>query len=445
MYERHGKVMETKRAGISDIIARYGNVQNLISYVNAETLKAKHMEMPKKKATGIDKTTWEEYNENLDGNIETLLAKMKQFSYRPQPARRVYIPKANGGWRPLGIPCLEDKVLQRAVTMILEAVYEQDFLDCSYGFRPKRSCHQALKTLNDLITFRPVSHVVEADIKGFFDNMSHEELMEFLRIRIADTSLLTLINKFLKAGYIDERLLIRTEKGTPQGSILSPMLANVFLHYVLDTWFNSVVKNHVGGFCEIVRYADDFVSVVQNAGDAERIERALKSRFGRYGLEIHPTKSRNISFGRYERQNAERQNRRPNTFDYLGFTHFCDLSRRGKFKIGRRTSRKKFAAKCKAMNEWLGKIRNKVETKEWWKILKAKVRGHIQYYGVSENYASIAKFYKITVKLAHKWLNRRSQKKKDELGEVYPLSGMLSAPETENSAQLLRGVKCSVS
>jgi hypothetical protein len=190
------------------------------------------------------------------------------------------------------------------------------------------------------------------------------------------------------------------------------MLANVFLHYVLDTWFNSEVKNHVGGFCEIVRYADDFVSVVQYAEDAERIEKALKSRFGRYGLEIHPTKSRNISFGRYERQNAERQNRRPNTFDYLGFTHFCDLSRRGKFKIGRRTSRKKFAAKCKAMNEWLGEIRNKVETKEWWKILKAKVRGHIQYYGVSENYASIAKFYKITVQLTHKWLNRRSQKKK---------------------------------
>lgn len=385
---------------------------SLAHLLDKEFLKDCYNSLNRNKAVGVDEVSWEDYGRNLDENLELLVSRLKSKEYKPIPAKRVYIPKSETEKRPLGISALENKVVESGVTRILGSIYEQDFLDCSYGFRPKRSCHQALKTLNDLITFHPVNHVVEADIKGFFDNVSHEELMEFLRIRIADASLLLLINKFLKAGYIDEGLLTRTEKGTPQGSILSPMLANVFLHYVLDTWFNSVVKNHVGGFCEIVRYADDFVSVVQSAEDAQRIEQAFKSRFGRYGLEIHPTKSRNISFGKYERQNAKRENRRSNTFDYLGFTHFCDLSRRGKFKIGRRTSRKKFVAKCKEMNDWLRKIRNKVETKEWWQTLKAKVRGHIQYYGISENYTSIEQFYKITVRLARKWLNRRSQKRK---------------------------------
>jgi RNA-directed DNA polymerase len=392
-----------------DPLIRFTSLAHLL---DKEFLKDCYNSLNRNKAVGVDGVSWEDYGKNLDENLESLVSRLKSKEYKPIPAKRVYIPKSETEKRPLGISALENKVVESGIARILGSIYEQDFLDCSYGFRPNRSCHQALKTLNDLITFHPVNHIVEADIKGFFDNVSHEELMEFLRIRIADTSLLLLINKFLKAGYIDERLLVRTEMGTPQGSILSPMLANVFLHYVLDTWFNSVVKNHVRGFCEIVRYADDFVSVVQFADDAERIERAFKSRFGRYGLEIHPTKSRKFSFGRYERQNAKQQNRRPNTFDYLGFTHFCDLSRRGKFKIGRRTSRKKFVTKCKEMNDWLGKIRNKVETKEWWKILKAKVRGHIQYYGVSENYAGIAKFYKITVRLARKWLNRRSQKRK---------------------------------
>jgi group II intron reverse transcriptase/maturase len=392
-----------------DPLLRFTSLAHLL---DKEFLKDCYNSLNRNKAVGVDEVSWEDYGRNLDENLEFLVVRLKNKEYKPIPAKRVYIPKSETEKRPLGISALENKVVESGVARILGSIYEQDFLDFSYGFRPKRSCHQALKALNDLITFHPVNRIVEADIKGFFDNVSHEELMEFLRIRIADTSLLQLINKFLKAGYIDEELLIRTDQGTPQGSILSPMLANVFLHYVLDTWFELVVKSHVGGFCEIIRYADDFVAVVQCTEDAERIERAFKSRFGRYGLEIHPTKSRNISFGRYERQNAKLENRRPNTFDYLGFTHFCDLSRRGKFKIGRRTSRKKYVAKCKEMNDWLGKIRNKVETKEWWKILNAKLRGHIQYYGVSENYAGVAKFCKTTVRLAHKWLNRRSQKKR---------------------------------
>ena len=272
--------------------------------------------------------------------------------------------------------------------------------------------HGRPKKLNDLITFHPVNHIVEADIKGFFDNVSHEKLMEFIQIRIKDTTLLKLIKKFLKAGYIDEGILVKSEKGTPQGSILSPMLANIFLHYVLDAWFETTVKSHVKGFSEIVRYADDFVCAVQYVEDARYIEQELKSRFNENDLEIHPTKSRNISFGRCEEKNAKQQNRRVNTFDFLGFTHYCDKSQRGKFKVGRKTSRKKYSAKCKEMNEWLKAIRNQVKTKYWWKILIAKLRGHFQYYGVSENYNGIARFYIFTIRMVRKWMNRRSQKRK---------------------------------
>jgi group II intron reverse transcriptase/maturase len=281
--------------------------------------------------------------------------------------------------------------------------------------------------MHDLIMFQPVNHIVETDIKGFFDNVNHDKLMELIRIRIVDTTLLDLIEEFLKAGYIDEGMLVRTDIGTPQGSILSPMLANIFLHYVLDTWFEETVKSHVSGFCELVRYADDFVCVVRYANDASRIERGLKNRLEKYGLEIHPTKSRNISYGRFESQNAKQQNRRANTFDFLGFTHYCDTSRNGKFKLGRKTSRKKFACKCKEMNLWLKSIRNRMKTKDWWKILESKLRGHYHYYGVSENYAGIARFYKITIKLVMKWLNRRSQKRKmnwdkfNKYLEHYPL------------------------
>jgi len=259
---------------------------------------------------------------------------------------------------------------------------------------------------------KPVNHIVEADIKGFFDHVDHAKLIEFIRIRIVDTALLNLIEKFLKAGYVDDGLLVRSDEGTPQGSILSPMLANIFLHYILDEWFEITVKSHARGFCELVRYADDFICVVRYADDAERIEQALKNRFEKYDLEIHPTKSRRFTFGRFERENARKQNRKPNTFDFLGFTHYCDRSRKGNFKLGRKTSRKKFSAKCRSMTDWLRKIRNKVKTKDWWKILAAKLRGHFQYYGVSDNYASIERFYKLTLKMVRKWLNRRSQKRK---------------------------------
>jgi len=386
--------------------------QTLAYLLDKEFLKDCFYKLNRNKAVGIDNVTWADYNEELDENLDNLITRLKRKSFKPIPAKRVYIPKNEKEKRPLGISALENKIVEKGMKYILEAIYEQDFYDFSYGFRPKKSCHQALNKIDKLIMSRPVNHVVEADIRKFFDKVSHEELIKFIRIRIRDTSLLILIEKFLKAGYIDDGLLVRTEEGTPQGSILSPILANIFLHYVLDEWFEKVVKENVEGFCELVRYADDFICVTQKAEDAKRIEKALKNRFNKYGLETHPTKSRRISFGRYERENAEKQNRKPNTFDFLGFTHYCDKTRKRKFKLGRKTSRKKFVTKCKEMNLWLKKIRNKEKTKEWWKTLRAKLRGHFQYYGVSGNFREIAKYYKITMRLLHKWLNRRSQKRK---------------------------------
>ena len=385
---------------------------SLAHLLDVEYLRDCYQSLNRNRAVGIDNISWEEYGADLDANLEQLVSRLKRKKYQPIPARRVYIPKNEKETRPLGISALENKIVERGITGILESIYEQDFLDCSYGFRPERNCHQALKQLNDLVMFQPVNHIVEADIKGFFDNVDHDKLMDFIRVRIRDTTLLNLIGKFLKAGYVDDGQLVKSDKGTPQGSILSPMLANIFLHYVLDEWFGTTVQSHVRGFCELVRYADDFVCVVRYGDDAGRIEQALKNRFNKYGLEIHPTKSRKITFGRFERANAGNQNRKPNTFDFLGFTHYGDTSRKGNFKLGRKTSRKKLSAKCREMNAWLQSIRNLVKTKDWWKILAAKLRGHFQYYGVSENYASIARFYKLTIKMVRKWLNRRSQKRK---------------------------------
>jgi group II intron reverse transcriptase/maturase len=281
--------------------------------LDVEYLRGCYHSLNRYKAVGIDNVNWWEYGAELDENLEGLVSRLKHKQYKPIPARRVYIPKNGTELRPLGISALENKIVEQGITGILESIYEQDFLDCSYGFRKGRNCHQALKRLDELIMFHPVNHIVEADIKGFFDNVNHEHLLEFIRIRIADPSMLNLIGKFLKAGYVDAGLLVEPDAGTPQGSILSPILSNIFLHYVLDEWFEKTVKSHVRGFCELVRYADDFVCAVQYADDAERIERALKNRFSKYGLEIHPAKSRNITFGRFEQATAGKQNRKPNT------------------------------------------------------------------------------------------------------------------------------------
>ncbi len=385
---------------------------SLAHLLDAEFLSYCYYGLDRNKAVGIDKVSWQEYGVDLADKIENLVMRLKRKTFKPMPSRRVYIPKGNGESRPLGISAIENKIVESGIMLILQSIYEEDFLECSYGFRPGRNTHQALNDVDKAIMSQPVNHLVEADIKGFFDNVSHEKLMDFVKIRVKDTSLLHLIDCFLRAGYIDKGVLIDTEKGTPQGSILSPMLANIFLHYVLDKWFEDTVKQHVEGFCRLVRYADDFVCLIQYQEDARKIERALANRFNKHELQLHPEKSRNISFGRFEKLNALNAGRKANTFDFLGFTHFCDKTRKGYFKLGRKTSAKKFRAKCKDLNLWLKSIRNLLPTKEWWKILKAKLRGHFEYYGVSGNYPSIAKYYSIAMRQTLKWLNRRSQKRK---------------------------------
>lgn len=383
---------------------------SLAHLLDVEFLRGCYWSLGKEKACGIDGRSWHEYGEQLDANLVDLVERLKAKKYKPLPVKRVYIPKNDKEARPLGLPAIEDKIVQKGIACILEAIYEADFIDFSYGFRPGRSCHQALKVVNDTIMFKPVSYVIEADIKGFFDNVSHNWMMKFLQVRIRDSSLLLIIRRFLRAGYMESGSLVRTEQGTPQGGNLSPMLANIFLHYVLDLWFDKRVKRCVHGHTSLVRYADDFVCMVQYQHIAREIEGKLRERFAKFGLTVHSEKTRTISFGRYERDNARRRGRKPNTFDFLGFTHYCGHSRKGRFLLGRKTSRKKFVKACKAMNDWLRQIRSVMPIKEIWVTLASKLRGHYNYYGVSGNWRMIAKFGYVTIRAVMKWLNRRSQR-----------------------------------
>lgn len=369
------------------------------------------LELGKNKAPGVDGETWQDYESHLEDNLDKLVKRMKQKNYRPQPARRVYIPKDEHSRRPIGIPVTEDKIVQCGVGKVLEAIYESDFLDCSYGFRPGRSCHDALGMVSRIIERTRVNHIVEADIKGFFDNVSHEWMMDFLRVRINDPSLLRIIELFLKAGYKDSGMLVATEKGTPQGGNLSPILANIFLHYVLDLWIERAVKPLMQGEIQLIRYADDFVILIRYKEDAEMLIGMLQERFQKFGLELHPDKTRVISFGKYEQQNADKQNRRANTFTFLGITHYCDTNRWGGFAVGRTTSNKRFRAKCKDFTDWIKESRNKYPLSTLWAVAGSKLRGHYLYYGVSGNFRSIKCFYFSAMRTLFKWLNRRSQRK----------------------------------
>ncbi|MDZ4676508.1 MAG: group II intron reverse transcriptase/maturase [Oligoflexia bacterium] len=414
--------MQTKLNLISELVKRDEKcrVNNVAYLLGEESLKECFGMLKRGKAAGIDGVSVEEYGKNLDANVAALVARMKAQSYKPQPVRRSYIAKANGKERALGIPSVEDKIVQRGIVRILESIYEVDFLDFSYGFRPHRSCHQALKQLNQVIMMNPINHVIDADIKGFFDNVDHEWMMKFLSVRINDPALLRLIKRFLKNGYMEEGKLHATDEGTPQGGVISPILANIYLHYVLDLWMQKVVKRNCRGVVEMIRYADDFIICVQYKDDAIKIREALTARLKKFNLELSEEKTRVIEFGRFAKQNAHSKEQRPATFNFLGFTHFIDRTKKNTFKLGRKTDRKKFTAKITEMNLWLKNSRNLYQLEVIWKILKAKLRGHFQYYGVSGNYRSINDFNSTVKRLVFKWLNRRSQKKSFNL-EGYSL------------------------
>ena len=289
--------MGTERKEISYQLSKGYKLQTLIHNVNKETLIKQHEKQQSGKATGIDAVTKEEYGLNLEENIDNLIKRMKSFSYRPQPVKRSYIPKANGKLRPLGIPAYEDKIVQGVMADVLNEIYENIFLDCSYGFRPNRSCHDVIRYLNQTIMTKKVNYIVEADIKGFFDNVNHEYLMKFLEEVTEDKNFLRYIKRFLKSGYLEDMKYYETDKGTPQGGLISPVLANVYLHNVLDLWVELFIKPRSKGEVYYVRYADDFILMFQYENEARCFLRALEERMNKFGLELEPTKTRIIPFG----------------------------------------------------------------------------------------------------------------------------------------------------
>ncbi len=384
---------------------------NLVYLLNKENLRDSFYKLKKDRASGIDGQSFEDYEKDLERNLEGLVDRMKRQAYKPQAVRRAYIPKANGQKRPLGIPTVEDKMVQMCMARILNAIFDVDFVETSYGFRPGRSGHDALNKLDKIIMTKPVNHIIDADIKGFFDNVNHDWLMKCLEQRISDKDLLRLIKRFLISGYVEAGQYYATEEGTPQGGVISPILANIYLHYVIDLWMMKVIKKQCQGYVEMVRYADDFIICAQKKEEAKKILEWLKVRLAKFGLELAEEKTQIIEFGRYAEENARKRGEKPRTFRFLGMTHYVDKTRKGWFKVGRKTDGKKFRMKVKEINDWLKQIRNMKAITEWWKILQAKLRGHYQYYGISGNYVGVRCFYEAVKRLLFKWLNRRSQKK----------------------------------
>jgi len=387
--------------------ATFNNVYSLLTY---ELLWLAFRKLKRDKAPGADGVTVDQYEENLRDNLQDLETRLHRQSYRPQPSLRREIPKGNGKTRPLGIAAVEDKIVQRAAVMILERIYEVDFCDTSYGFRPGRSCHQALSVLGQTISTKKVNWISDADIKGFFDNVCHEKLIELLGTRIKDPRMLWLINRFLEAGVMIEGLRHDTEEGVPQGSVLSPLLANVYLHYVLDQWFERDVWPRMRGEAYLIRYADDFICAFELESDARRFQAVLPKRLARFSLELAEEKTKLLRFGRFaERETTRRGEGAPGTFDFLGLTHYCGHSRAGKFKLKRKTATKKLRAKFRALKDWFRENLTK-PTAEVWRTLNAKLQGHYQYYNVNDNWRSLMKYREAARRMALRWLRRRSQK-----------------------------------
>ena len=406
--------METKLLRIAELAKSDPKMKftSLAHLLNVQSLIQCHHELPNNKATGVNGTTKEQYAESLEENIMDLTSRLRSKSYRPIPVRRMYIPKLNSNKRrPLGIPEHEDKIVQKGIAKVLNAIYENDFLDCSFGFRPNRNCHDALKILNFYVEKRLVSYVVDVDIKGFFDNVDHKWMMEFLKHRITDPSLLRIISRFLKGGYMEEGRRYKTDKGTPQGGVISPILANVYLHYVLDLWFEKVVRKQCEGQAYMVRYADDFVCCFQHKREAIQFYESLKLRLKKFNLEIAEDKTKVIPFGRFAENNAKRTgNGKPATFDFLGFTHYCVKSKQGKFRVKRKSSRKKVQGKLKESKEWLKSNRNKNIHLIMERFRRSLV-GYYNYYCITDNSRTVNDFKEKIEILLFKWLNRRSQRK----------------------------------
>ena len=402
--------VETKLARISELSRQNPDMvfTSIGHLINAELLAICHKEMDGNKAVGIDGVTKKAYDENLSQNLDDLVERLKRKAYKPKPARRVEIPKENGKMRPLNIYCYEDKLVQAALKKVLEAVYEPIFYDEMTGFRPGRNCHMALRMLNRMIEGKATNYILDADIKGFFDHLDHEYIVKFVESRIKDPNISRLVRRLLRSGIMVGCYFEDTEEGSGQGSICSPILANLYMHYVLLWWFKEKIKPYLKGYSDIVVYADDFVCCFEYEEDAKLFYNRLVRRMGNFGLKLEEEKSRLIEFGRKAQENCAKNGTKPETFTFLGFTHYCSKSKDGRFRVKRKTSRKKFSKKIKEVHKMIGKMRA-------WKIkhivhrLNLMLVGYFHYYGITDNTERIKAFRYEVLKSLFYWLNRRSQ------------------------------------
>ncbi|MCP4895345.1 MAG: group II intron reverse transcriptase/maturase [bacterium] len=376
-----------------------------------DNLRASYDKLLGNKASGIDGVTKAEYGKQLEENLRDLSARLKRMGYRPSPKRRTYVPKAGSEkGRPLGISNFEDKIVEEATKRTLEPIYEAVFEDSSYGYRPGRSPHQCLDDLGRALQQKRVAHVVEADIRSFFDTVNHAWMIKFLRHRIGDERVIRLIIRMLKSGILEDGLVHATEQGTPQGSILSPLLSNIYLHYVLDLWFSYRVRKACRGEAHYFRYADDFLACFQYKGEAESFRQQLEDRLEGFGLKLAAEKTQCIEFGRFARENAYKRGEKPKDFTFLGFTHYCGKTREGYFKVKRRTSHKKLGQSLRRFSEWARKARSVLRKGEMLRLARSRVVGHMSYYAITDNTERCRFFLHRTERILFKWLNRKSQR-----------------------------------
>jgi group II intron reverse transcriptase/maturase len=382
----------------------------LMHHYSVENLRACFQSLDNK-APGIDGVTKLEYGQNLEENLQALYQKLSQMSYRPQAVRRVEIPKEDGSMRPLGISCVEDKIVQEMTRRVLEAIYEPVFLKCSFGFRPNKGCHDALRQLHQEVMGQPVGWIADLDLAQFFDTLPHQEILKVLAQRIRDRRFLQLIARMLKAGVQTPGGIVQDELGSPQGSIVSPVIANVFLDFVLDQWFTTTVRQHCRGYCALIRYADDSIALFEFEDDVRRFMRVLPKRLEKFGLRLNEEKTQLLECGKRQAGLALKQGRKFPSFDFLGFTHYWGKSRNGKARLKRKTSKKRFRRALVTLNQWLHQNRNAQKLPHLWQAIGQKLRGHFNYFGVTDNGRALYHFEDAVHKLIFKWVNRRSQRR----------------------------------